>query len=240
MAKISIIIPNYNNAQYLDRCLKSAINQTYKDIEIICIDDKSTDDSLDVLKKYEDIENVKIIRLTENGGVSNARNIALSQIDSEYVCFLDSDDYIEKDFCIDLLNNIISSKSDLSCGGHIKINKFNRRISAWLPKKAFSDKPNEDIYYFTKHRNVTQKLFKTEIIKNNNILFEKNLNYMEDALFLVTYLKHCKYITGVERVLYDVQINPNSLCRSEQYKERRESDSANASSKITSMLKDNM
>ena len=233
MSKISVVIPNYNNAIYLKRCLESVINQTFKDLEIICIDDKSTDNSLNILEDFaKKDKRIQLISLAVNGGVSNARNIALTKLTGEYVCFLDSDDYLESTSCEELYASIIKATSDLACGGHIKVNKDNKRISAWLPKKDVSMTPAKDIYEFTKHRNVTQKLFKVDIIRQNNLIFNKDLNYMEDALFLVNYLKYCKLISGVKKVLYNVQINPNSLCRNINFKDRRESDKLKASSLI--------
>lgn len=235
--KISIIIPVYNTEQYLSRCLNSVINQTYKNIEIICVNDKSTDSSEKILNEYVKKDNrIILISLEQNSGVSNARNIALSKITGEYVCFLDSDDFLELTSCEKLYKNMLEHKSELACGGHIKVNKFNRKISPWIPNLDESTNPNKEIYSFTKHRNVTQKLFKVSIIKENNIHFEKDLNYMEDALFLVTYLKHCKLISSVKEALYNVQINPNSLCRNAQYSDRRKMDSTNASGKINDII----
>lgn len=234
MPRISIIIPNYNNSKYLNRCIKSAINQIYEDIEIICVDDKSTDNSLEILNEYAKIHsNFKLIALEKNGGVSNARNEALKICTGDYVCFLDSDDFLELTSCKDLYEAMINTSSDLACGGHIKVNANNQRISKWLPKKEISTNPLEDIYDFTKHRNVTQKLFKMSIIRENNLIFDKSLNYMEDALFLVNYLKHCKVISGVKKILYNVQINFDSLCRNTKFKERRKRDAEEAMTKMS-------
>ena len=235
--KITIIIPVYNTEKYLKRCLDSVIHQSYSNLEIICIDDKSTDGSRDILLQYASNDSrISLILLDKNAGVSHARNLALERSTGSYVCFLDSDDYLEQSSCEDLYNNIVNQNSDLSCGGHIKVNKFDKRISAWLPTQNVSIYPNKEIYNFTKHRNVTQKLFKMNIIKENNILFRKDLHYMEDALFLVTYLKKSKLISSVKKVLYNVQINPESLCRNKNYTERRENDKANASLEIKNIL----
>ena len=229
MPKITIIIPNYNNAKYLERCLESVINQTYKDLEIICVDDKSTDGSVIILKKYaEKDKRIQLLLLSANCGVSTARNMALKIMTGEYVCFLDSDDCLERTSCKDLLDSIIKRKSDMAFGGHVKINSLSKKVSAWLPKKEISQAPKVDVYDFTKHRNVTQKLFKTSIIKEHNIIFNTELNYMEDAVFLMEYLSYCKVISGVKKVLYNVQINFHSLCRNKEFKERRENDSKKA------------
>ena len=229
MHKITVIIPNYNNAKYLDKCLKSVIDQTHKDLEIICVDDKSTDNSIAILKKYAvKDKRIRLLMLPANRGVSNARNMALEIMTGDYVCFLDSDDYLEKTSCADLLSSILNTNSDLACGGHIKLNSIGSKVSAWLPQQDISTNPIKEIYSFTKHRNVTQKLFKTSIIKENNITFNTELNYMEDAVFLVDYLRCCKSISSVKKVLYIVRVNQNSLCRNKKFKVRRESDSTKA------------
>lgn len=231
--KISIIIPVYNSEQYLNECLDSVINQTEPDIEIVCVNDASTDNSLNILNEYgAKDKRIKIISLTENGGVSNARNIALERISGECVCFLDSDDFVEQDFCKLLYTNLQIKHSDLSCGGHCKVNKLQNKISRWLPTQDISKNGIDDILSFTKHRNVTQKLFKTKIIKDNNIKFDLNLHYMEDALFLVTYLTHCKIISSIRKVLYNVRINDTSLCRNPEFIERRRAESEKAKSCI--------
>ncbi len=99
MKTVAIIIPNFNKAKYLDACIQSALNQTYPYKEIIFIDDCSTDNSLEIAKKYQaSHDNFKIIALPQNGGVSNARNIGVQNSSAEYFVFLDSDDvYINED-----------------------------------------------------------------------------------------------------------------------------------------------
>lgn len=231
MHKISIIIPSYNNEKYLKRCVDSALKQTYSDIEVICIDDKSTDNSLKILHAYTERDShIKVLALGSNAGVSNARNIGLQMITGDFVCFLDSDDYLEPTFCTELYNSLVKCNSDLACGGHIKINAYKRKVSPWLPTQDLSSNPTADIFNFTKHRNVTQKLFKVQIIKDYALKFNVDLNYMEDAVFLMNYLQHCNLISSVKKVLYNVQVNMNSLCRSKKLKDRRESDKLKASS----------
>lgn len=96
MKKVSIIIPMYNEEKYIKECLESVINQTYKNLEIIVVDDKSKDNSVKEVKKIKD-ERIKIIKLKENGGVANARNAGVEKATGDYLCFLDSDDFWEND-----------------------------------------------------------------------------------------------------------------------------------------------
>ena len=93
--KISVIVPIYNVEKYLEKCLGSIINQTYKNLEIICVNDGSTDNSLEILKKYSNQDSRIIIIDKKNGGLSSARNEGLKIATGEFIGFVDSDDYIE-------------------------------------------------------------------------------------------------------------------------------------------------
>lgn len=95
MKKVSVIIPLYNEEKYIIECIESVINQTYKNLEIIVVDDKSTDNSLNKLKKIKD-KRLKIIKLNKNAGVANARNKGVEKATGDYICFLDSDDFWDK------------------------------------------------------------------------------------------------------------------------------------------------
>lgn len=110
---ISIIIPVYNVSKYLRACLDSVINQTYKDLEIICINDGSTDDSLEILKEYADKDNRIIIIDKKNAGVSAARNDGIDKAKGEYLFCIDSDDYIDSNFIEIFYNNAKNNDSDL-------------------------------------------------------------------------------------------------------------------------------
>ncbi|MEH6370931.1 glycosyltransferase family A protein, partial [Pectobacterium carotovorum] len=95
MPLLSVIVPVFNSEKYLDKCLLSIINQTFKDIEIVCIDDGSTDRSLSILLKYSDLDNrIKVIS-QRNSGIAYTRNVGLKNSTAKYITFVDSDDYIE-------------------------------------------------------------------------------------------------------------------------------------------------
>ncbi len=112
--KVSIIVPVYNVENYLNRCLDSLINQSFDDIEIICINDGSTDRSLEILKDYEKKDNrVKIIN-KENSGVSNCRNKGIKVSNGEYIVFVDSDDWIDIDTYEIMMDNIIKYNADIA------------------------------------------------------------------------------------------------------------------------------
>ena len=115
MPKVSVIIPVYNSEKYISECLDSVLNQTFKDIEIICIDDGSTDKSFDILNRYN-IKEKRITLLTQkNLGQSVARNKALEIAKGEYIYFLDSDDYIEPNLIEECIKKLDETQEGLIC-----------------------------------------------------------------------------------------------------------------------------
>ena len=110
---ITVIIPIYNVSKYLKNCLESVINQTYKNLEIICINDGSTDNSLGILKEYKERDERIIIIDKKNAGVSAARNDGIEKASGEYLFCVDGDDYIDEDFFEKFYNNAKKNDSDL-------------------------------------------------------------------------------------------------------------------------------
>ena len=120
MEKISLIIPVYNVAKYLGRCLDSIVNQTYRNIEIICVNDGSTDDSLDILNSYAlKDERVKIIN-RENNGVSSSRNVALDVAKGEWIMFVDSDDWIDLNVCEAAMKIALEDSADVVMWAYVR------------------------------------------------------------------------------------------------------------------------
>ena len=117
MPKVSVIIPVFNTEKYLTKCLDSVCNQTLSDIEIICVDDCSTDNSLNILKEYASKDNrIKLIEFKENKGAAVARNTGIIEAKGEYVGFIDSDDYVDLDFYEKLYNIGVCENADISKG----------------------------------------------------------------------------------------------------------------------------
>ena len=107
---ISVIVPVYNVEEYLDKCLESLLNQHYSDMEIVVVDDKSTDGSLNIAKKYQKYTNVKVIAKEKNSGLSDTRNVGIKESCGQYIMFLDSDDYVENG-CIAKIQGIIEKEN---------------------------------------------------------------------------------------------------------------------------------
>ena len=131
--KISIIIPVYNTEEYLEKCLDSVLNQTFKDIEIICINDGSPDNSGQLLKRYSEKDERIIILNQQNTGLSDARNNALNLVNSDYLMYVDSDDWIELDTCEIAYQAVIEEQADIILWSYVR--EFSNNS---LPKKYLS------------------------------------------------------------------------------------------------------
>ena len=112
--KISIIVPIYNVEVYLEECINSLIHQTYLNIEIILIDDGSSDSSGKICDKYKKIDNRSQVVHKKNGGVSSARNAGLSLVNTRYISFVDPDDYVSEQFIEKLYNSLIDNSADIA------------------------------------------------------------------------------------------------------------------------------
>jgi len=209
--KISIIVPMYNVEKYLLKCLDSLVNQTLKDIEIICINDGSTDNSLEILNNYaQNDSRIKVIN-KENGGVSSARNSGLDIAEGKYVMFVDSDDWLELNACELAYNEITRFDSDLLVFDIYNANvDGTKQISHWL--RTFLK--NEIFYFnscpekfFYSQTSIWGKLFKKSLLFNK---FNANLKKGEDtAYFWQTCLYNPK-ISVLNLPLYNYLANPQS------------------------------
>lgn len=129
MEKISIIIPVFNVKDYIEECLNSLINQTYRNVEILCIGELNhIDESYDIVKKYtKKYNNIKLL-FTEKRFVGASRNYGLESATGDYILFMDSDDYLEKDAIESMYNNLIKYDSDMSCCGFSRIDYETKKI----------------------------------------------------------------------------------------------------------------
>ncbi|AWX32308.1 glycosyltransferase [Methanosphaera sp. BMS] len=202
--KISIIIPIYNKEKYLDKCLQSILSQSFKDYEVICVDDGSTDLSLTILNEYAD-ENSKFKVFSKtNEGPGSTRNYGLKKANGEYVLFLDADDYINNDTLDSLYNTAHNNNSDLvlfNATEHYK-NKTNDRIyhihvdeNTDLENFTFDYNNNINLVMNGYHI-VCTKLHRLDFIKEHKLKFS-NSGEFEDVLF------HIKSMIYAKRVSYN-------------------------------------
>lgn len=125
---ISIIVPVYNVEKYLDRCVQSILIQSFKRFELILVNDGSTDNSFEICQKYRKKDSRVILISQENKGLSAARNTGLNNAHGDYICFIDSDDFIEKDYLKLLLNNLKSNNADISICEYFSSNEKGKNI----------------------------------------------------------------------------------------------------------------
>lgn len=206
--EISIIVPVYNVENYLARCIDSILIQSFKNFEIILVNDGSTDNSLNICKKYANRNRrIKLVS-QDNKGLSAARNTGLRFAMGKYVCFVDSDDFIEKDYLLLLLNNIKKYNSDISMceyyltddkGKQYSVEEFNepRNVVALSGKEVFS--------YFYKDNYVPNVVAWNKIYKKvlfDNIKFKEGC-YFEDEIIALPLFYKAKKVSFVKKPLYN-------------------------------------
>jgi len=188
MPKVSVIIPVYNVEKYLRQCLDSVVNQTLKDIEIICVNDGSTDNSLTILNEYAAKDKRFIVISQENQGVSVARNNGLDKAVAEYVQFVDADDFIENDCIEKAYKKIVSTKTDIICFGSQDLKNNKVKVNDNINFLNYLVIANNS--YVTSEEDKTKlihavwdKLYKKSFLDFNNIRFSPNLKVTEDGVF---------------------------------------------------------
>ena len=181
MPKITVIIPIYNAELYLERCIDSIVNQSFKDIELICVNDGSTDNSEQIIKKYQDNHNNIILISKKNEGVSAARNIGLEKSNSDYIYFVDADDWLSPDCLESIYNAAISSQADIIYF-NANIYKNNTLINYYNLKRLKSIK-NKDLLFKMMIHAVWNKLYKKDFLLKNDIKFPVGIKSSEDNIF---------------------------------------------------------
>ena len=214
MLKVSVIIPVYNVENYLAECLDSIINQTEKDIEIICVEDCSTDSSLEILREYEKKDDRIVILQNEvNSGLSVTRNNGLSVAKGEYVLFVDSDDFIEQTLLETTLK--YASDVDMVCFNYKEYNPQN--IGNFSHNYLIGDGlySNEKYFVESAEKNsfivvAVSKLYRRGFLIQNNLRFEPGMLY-EDNLFYLQCVLKAKNIYSINEPLYIYRIRQYSI-----------------------------
>ena len=222
MEKVSIIIPTYNSEKYLKRCINSICNQTYKNIEIIIIDDGSTDNTFNICEEYSKKDDrVKFIH-KKNEGVSVARNIGIENANGKYIMFVDSDDWIENN-TVEILYNISKKeKADIvQCNFYYAYPKMKEiKRTEMNPKEGYITEKEriqlnlisskyeeiENGVFTGAIRAMAGKLVKSEIIKIANIKFNEKICIFEDGIFLLNLAKYTNKIVFSNSYLYHYRL----------------------------------
>lgn len=212
MPKVSIIVPVYNVDKYLSKCLDSLINQTLKDIEIICINDGSTDNSLDILKSYGAKDSrIKIID-KPNEGPSITRNLGINSATGEYIGFVDSDDWIDLDFYEKLYSAITSHDVDIACATIVRKRENSSKYRVFFNEEKIHETLEDKLkaINYPKCSYVWNKLYKADKIKN--IPFKKGI-YFEDVYWTLDVIKRTNKIITVPNTNYFYRVNLDSIVK---------------------------
>ena len=227
MELISVIIPVYNVEKYLRKCLDSVIAQTYKQLEVIMVDDGSTDSCGKICDEYAQNHENFIVIHKENAGLGMARNTGLEHISGKYVMFLDSDDYISSDLIETLYNALKTNKVDISKSGFNRVDDNGNMLSerrynfevfegkkaatVFLPRLIGSSPEKKDSFEMS----VWASLYNTEYIKKNHILFPSERDLIsEDMIFNIEYTQYANGACVISKMGYNYRYNPGSLTKS--------------------------
>lgn len=228
--KVSVIIPVYNVEKYLKECVDSVINQSYENMEIILVDDGSTDSSGKICDEYKNIDKRISVIHRKNGGLSAARNTGLDVSNGEYIYFLDSDDYLELSAISDLVSTIEEENADFvffdgyvfytDCEPNDKVYSYSRKekYSTDSSKNMLVKLLNSDEYRTA----VPLMLFKTELLKCNGISFYEGILH-EDELFTFQVFNVNGKVAHCHKELYARRIRPASIMTASGISRRFES-----------------
>lgn len=220
MSKISVIVPVYKVEQYIGRCIESILAQTFRDFELIIVDDGSPDNSGAICDEYADKDNrIKVIH-KKNGGVSSARNAGIEVATGEWLCFVDGDDIIAPTYLSDF---DLRDEADIYIQGYVKI--CSGAVVEHHNFKGFNKKGLFEIISYAEENSIINspcfKLFRRGIIDKFGIKFDANISYGEDHLFSLEYILHiCSaHYTYGEGYMYRIGESESLTKRAVPFKE---------------------
>ncbi|MDR1104051.1 MAG: glycosyltransferase [Endomicrobium sp.] len=206
--KVSVIIPVYNTEKYLRQCLDSVVNQTLKDIEIICINDGSKDNSLKILNEYASSDNrIKLLNLIDNKGVSFARNFGIRVSKGRYIGFVDSDDWIDLNFYENLYLTAEKENSDIVAASTIVNVKQNKK-SSWNWNKGSEDEKERRLFFISYS---WFKIYRRDFLIDNGIFFQE-VKIFSDVSFTFISSMLAKNITISQKGQYFYRNERISSC----------------------------
>ena len=206
MPEISVIVPVYNTAKYLPNCLDSLVKQTFTDLEIICVNDASTDNSLSVIKTYMKQDGrIKLIHFNTHQGVSVARNEAIKSAKGKYIGFADSDDFVDLDFYEKLYQKAQETDADV-VKGDLKELCLDGQVKTYPQNDDILKYKNKLCFYI----GFTSAIYRTSLIKEKHLFFDSRLIHTEDLVWLNRVMTTADSLEVVENVFYHYQHRENS------------------------------
>lgn len=216
MSLVTIILPAYNAEKTIARAIESALSQEYTDLEVIVVDDGSSDSTLNVCKALADKDNrLKVLHIN-NSGPSAARNYGLSRANGEFICFMDADDEMSSTMISQMTSNMQDDIDLVACGYKVRSNNGEQAFEQRLDDKTYS---NDHLYEFigklqeAKAFNpLWNKIFRRSIIDGNNLKMDTSVDMGEDFLFVVDYCeKSKKNYKTLSSPLYNYELSNNGL-----------------------------
>lgn len=216
--KISVIVPVYNASKYLSECLDSIAKQTLKDIEIICINDGSTDNSLQILNDYFAKDKRFVIINQENQGVSVARNTGIESAKGAYIAFVDSDDYIKSDFLEILYSKAVKNNAEITAADIVYLTNGILEYDNYMSRQTFKIKKSlltscKHKAKFVKSVIVWNKLFRTDFVKKYNLRFMRGCKFGEDTCFIFLAVSLARKISLTRDTVYYYRKNDESVTK---------------------------
>lgn len=220
-AKVSVLVPFYNVEQYVGRCVESLFSQTYSNIEYVFVNDCTPDNSMDIINEYIDKFNVRnkcvIINHEVNKGISASRNDCLDNATGDYILFIDSDDYIDKDMVELLLKAAIENNADISGCGYIEEYKDH---SVEMPQRYTNDHTEmmRAITVLTIKGVMWKLLIRRSVVEENQVRFIPDNTMVDDYLFCCQVFFYAKRFASVDKCMYHyIQYNPNNYSKTREF-----------------------
>lgn len=219
---VSVIVPIFNVEDYIRECLSSIVEQTYRDIEVICVNDCTPDNSMSIVKEIaKNDPRVKVVNNHENRGLGGARNVGIKKSIGQYIMFIDSDDFLMPNAIERFVLKIQEDNFDMVfCDVLIGENAADPYVNHSKPfhnlifKKNKYICPNDNEYFTSIWPSAWNKIYKLDIIKKNNLCYLEKILF-EDHTFYYDYIGKCKTVGYIDEALYFYRINrPNQITRS--------------------------
>lgn len=208
---ISIIVPVYNGQKYLSECINSILNQDYKNIEVIIVNDGSKDDSPKIIDEYaKKDKRVKAIH-QENGGVSSARNNGIDNANGEYITFIDADDYVESDYIKYLCNLIVDNNADVSLTPFPnKVTQNSKKINSQIEDYIViwsGEEAMKNMLYYKVVISSWNKMFRSKLLMENKIKFNQNLSFGEGFDFTIASFQCSRKVAVGHKKVYNYRVD---------------------------------
>lgn len=211
MHLITIIVPVYKAESFLSRCLDSLLTQTFRDFEVILVDDGSPDKSGAICDEYAVLDpRIRVIH-KQNAGVASARQVGLCAARGEYIIHVDADDWVDEDMLYELYTNAIENNSDMVICDYYTNDIVTQKYVSQKPSDIFDNNKIIHDFFGSLHGSCWNKLIKHDCILNNGITFDEGINYCEDLIFNISLLKKSIKVSYLNKAFYHYFQNNESI-----------------------------